>query len=246
MVGGGVGQVLPSYQNRQISALDETADAPQSSIFSLLFSLSSLLSSHSLSLSLLSLFSLSPLSLLSLLCLLCLLSLHSPLSSLSPSLPSPVLSLLFHLPFSLFLCLLKKTAGKHAYGFRHTSVCAFKTSPCVPATRPHEKTHVAHFPQKKRCPDGSFGVVTSEIPRCEECPASAPLTFESYEIELRAFWHLAGSSRVSPLAPVARVTTCFPAHQASDFLASPHGTTAQTVPSTKIKKEIHRSGVSNV
>ena len=26
-----VGQVLPSYQNRQISALDETADAPQSS-----------------------------------------------------------------------------------------------------------------------------------------------------------------------------------------------------------------------
>ena len=31
-----VGQVLPSYQNRQISALDETADAPQSSLFSLL------------------------------------------------------------------------------------------------------------------------------------------------------------------------------------------------------------------
>ena len=30
-----VGQVLPSYQNRQISALDETADAPQSSLFSL-------------------------------------------------------------------------------------------------------------------------------------------------------------------------------------------------------------------
>ena len=28
-----VGQVLPSYQNRQISALDETADAPQSSLF---------------------------------------------------------------------------------------------------------------------------------------------------------------------------------------------------------------------
>ena len=33
-----VGQVLPSYQNRQISALDETADAPQSSLFSLLSS----------------------------------------------------------------------------------------------------------------------------------------------------------------------------------------------------------------
>ena len=31
-----VGQVLPSYQNRQISALDETADAPQSNFFSLL------------------------------------------------------------------------------------------------------------------------------------------------------------------------------------------------------------------
>ena len=31
-----VGQVLPSYQNRQISALDETADAPQSSLSSLL------------------------------------------------------------------------------------------------------------------------------------------------------------------------------------------------------------------
>ena len=30
-----VGQVLPSYQNRQTSALDETADAPQSSLFSL-------------------------------------------------------------------------------------------------------------------------------------------------------------------------------------------------------------------
>ena len=38
-----VGQVLPSYQNRQISALDETADAPQSSLFSLLFSLFSCL-----------------------------------------------------------------------------------------------------------------------------------------------------------------------------------------------------------
>ena len=37
-----VGQVLPSYQNRQISALDETADAPQSSLFSLLSLLSSL------------------------------------------------------------------------------------------------------------------------------------------------------------------------------------------------------------
>ena len=34
-----VGQVLPSHQNRQISALDETADAPQSNL-SLLFSLS--------------------------------------------------------------------------------------------------------------------------------------------------------------------------------------------------------------
>ena len=34
-----VGQVLPSYQNRQISALDEMADAPQSSLFSLLSSL---------------------------------------------------------------------------------------------------------------------------------------------------------------------------------------------------------------
>ena len=33
-----VGQVLPSYQNRQISALDETADAPQSSLLSLLSS----------------------------------------------------------------------------------------------------------------------------------------------------------------------------------------------------------------
>ena len=33
-----VGQVLPSYQNRQTSALDETADAPQSSLFSLLSS----------------------------------------------------------------------------------------------------------------------------------------------------------------------------------------------------------------
>ena len=32
-------QVLPSYQNRQISALDEMADAPQSSLFSLLSSL---------------------------------------------------------------------------------------------------------------------------------------------------------------------------------------------------------------
>ena len=37
-----VGQVIPSHQNRQISALDETADAPQSSLFSLLSSLSSL------------------------------------------------------------------------------------------------------------------------------------------------------------------------------------------------------------
>ena len=34
-----VGQVLPSYQNRQIGALDETADAPQSSLFSLFSSL---------------------------------------------------------------------------------------------------------------------------------------------------------------------------------------------------------------
>ena len=33
-----VGQVLPSYQNRQISALDETADAPQSGLSSLLLS----------------------------------------------------------------------------------------------------------------------------------------------------------------------------------------------------------------
>ena len=41
--GGWVGQVLPSYQNRQISALDETADAPQSSLFSFLSSLFSLL-----------------------------------------------------------------------------------------------------------------------------------------------------------------------------------------------------------
>ena len=30
-----VGQVLPSYQNRQIGAFDETADAPQSGLFSL-------------------------------------------------------------------------------------------------------------------------------------------------------------------------------------------------------------------
>ena len=37
-----VGQVLPSYQNRQKSALDETADVPQSSLFSLLSSLFSL------------------------------------------------------------------------------------------------------------------------------------------------------------------------------------------------------------
>ena len=34
-----VGQVLPSYQNRQIGALDETAGAPQSSLFSLFSSL---------------------------------------------------------------------------------------------------------------------------------------------------------------------------------------------------------------
>ena len=33
-----VGRVPPSYQNRQISALDETADAPQSGLFSLLSS----------------------------------------------------------------------------------------------------------------------------------------------------------------------------------------------------------------
>ena len=33
-----VGQVLPLYQHRQISALDETADAPQSSLLSLLSS----------------------------------------------------------------------------------------------------------------------------------------------------------------------------------------------------------------
>ena len=32
-----VGQVPPSHQNRQISALDKTADAPQSSLFSSLF-----------------------------------------------------------------------------------------------------------------------------------------------------------------------------------------------------------------
>ena len=38
-----VGQVLPSYQNRQISALDETAGAPLSSLFSLLSSFSSCL-----------------------------------------------------------------------------------------------------------------------------------------------------------------------------------------------------------
>ena len=63
-----VGQVLPSYQNRQISALDETADAPQlvSSLFSLLSSLFSLLSSlFSLLSSLFSLFSLLSFSLLS-------------------------------------------------------------------------------------------------------------------------------------------------------------------------------------
>ena len=40
-----VGQVPPSYQNRQISALDETADAPQSSLFFLLSALRSPLSS---------------------------------------------------------------------------------------------------------------------------------------------------------------------------------------------------------
>ena len=40
-----VGQVLPSCQNRQISALDETADAPQSGLFSLLSSLFFLISS---------------------------------------------------------------------------------------------------------------------------------------------------------------------------------------------------------
>ena len=39
-----VGQVLPSYQNRQIGALDETADAPQSPLSSLLSPLYSLLS----------------------------------------------------------------------------------------------------------------------------------------------------------------------------------------------------------
>ena len=58
-----VGQVRPSYQNRQISALDETADAPQSSLFSPLSSLFSLLlflsSSHSLTLLSLSLSSFS-------------------------------------------------------------------------------------------------------------------------------------------------------------------------------------------
>ena len=75
-----VGQVPPSYQNRQIGALDETADAPQSSLFSLLSSffsllflssLSPLFSLSSLSLSLsLSLFSIFSLSLsLSLFCL---------------------------------------------------------------------------------------------------------------------------------------------------------------------------------
>ena len=45
VVSGGrrVGHVLPAYQNRQISALDETADAPQSlSLVSPLFSLLSL------------------------------------------------------------------------------------------------------------------------------------------------------------------------------------------------------------
>ena len=46
-----VGQVLPSYQKHQISALDETADAPQSSLFSLLFSLLTSLFSSSLLLS---------------------------------------------------------------------------------------------------------------------------------------------------------------------------------------------------
>ena len=44
-----VGQVLPSYQNRQISALDEMADAPQ---FSLSLSLSLFLSLLSFPLSL--------------------------------------------------------------------------------------------------------------------------------------------------------------------------------------------------
>ena len=58
-----VGQVLPSYQNRQISALDEMADAPQFSLslsLSLFLSLLSFSLSFSLSLSLsLFLFSLS-------------------------------------------------------------------------------------------------------------------------------------------------------------------------------------------
>ena len=54
-----VGQVLPSYQNRQISALDETADAPRSRLFFLLstLSLSTLLSSLFSLLSLFPLFS---------------------------------------------------------------------------------------------------------------------------------------------------------------------------------------------
>ena len=46
-MGGGWVKSYLSYQNRQIGALDETADAPQSSLFSLLSPLFSLLSSLS-------------------------------------------------------------------------------------------------------------------------------------------------------------------------------------------------------
>ena len=77
-----VGQVLPSYQNRQISALDETADAPRSSLFPL-FTLPPLLSSPS---SLFPLLFLSP--------LLPFPSSSFPLFFLSPLLPSPSSSFL--------------------------------------------------------------------------------------------------------------------------------------------------------
>ena len=92
-----VGQVLPSYQNRQISALDETADAPQSSLFSLL---SSLLSSPLVSSCLFS----SIFSCLVLSCLVFSFVLSCLSSSVFSSLSFSVLFLFLTLSYRVMLC----------------------------------------------------------------------------------------------------------------------------------------------
>ena len=53
------------------------------------------------------------------------------------------------LVFVVCVCV-SRHAGKRwkktVCGFKNASVCTFKTSPCVPATRPHVETHVDVLP----------------------------------------------------------------------------------------------------